>query len=462
MNISRYSACAILILLVLTFWNSQAEAGGGRKKPKSGNNGPRGGDIFLTDIPAYPGNVIAGRPSDHSIVLSVMMNENADVQIIYGLDGKLSSKKGSYKLASGTPAEIVLNNLLSDKLYQYRVVDSKTGKSLLPPDKNGSFHTQRNKGEDFIFTVTADSHLDGSCLPEAYKATLDNIIKAHPDFHIDLGDTFMTGKHANRASADKQYIAQRYYFGLIGSTSPLFLVLGNHDGEEALKQRGQDSESLAVWSCEQRKKYFPNPVPDSFYTGNSYKNPDAGLLEDYYSWTWGNALFVVLDPYWYSGSGQDRDNPWNMTIGKTQYDWFSSTLRKSNAKYKFVFIHQLVGGYDKNGRGGVEVSNLYEWGGYDPDGKNTFTTNRPGWGKPIHDLLVETHVTAVFHGHDHFYARQQRDGIIYQLVPQPSHQSNSTDHAAEYGYKSGDIQSGSGFIKVSVTASGVKLDYVRS
>lgn len=41
----------------------------------------------------------------------------------------------------------------------------------------------------------------------------------------------MTEKHPNRESAAKQYVAQRYYFGQIGHSAPLYLVLGNHDGE---------------------------------------------------------------------------------------------------------------------------------------------------------------------------------------------------------------------------------------
>ncbi len=47
-----------------------------------------------------------------------------------------------------------------------------------------------------------------------------------------------------------------------------------------------------------------NPVPDgSFYTGDTSTNAySAGdqLKEDYYAWTWGDALFVVINPYWYT------------------------------------------------------------------------------------------------------------------------------------------------------------------
>ena len=265
-----------------------------------------------------------------------------------------------------------------------------------------------------------------------------------------------------KKEAAKQYLAQRYYLGLIGHSVPLFLVIGNHDGEEIGRNGVEGSDALAVWSCKQRKHYFSNPVPDLFYTGNTETNRHAGQLQDYYAWEWGNALFVVLDPYWYSTGNKGGSAPWNMTIGKTQYDWLARTLRQSHAGFKFVFIHQLVGGLDKGGRGGSEAAPLFEWGGHEQDGTDTFAANRPGWAMPIHKLLVETGVSAVFHGHDHFFAHQELDGIVYQLVPQPAHRNSKTHQAAEYGYRHGEFFPNSGFLSVSVTHNSATVDYVQT
>lgn len=85
---------------------------------------------------------------------------------------------------------------------------------------------------------------------------------------------------------------------------------------------------------------------------------------------------------------------------------------------------------------------------------------RPGWDKPIHQLLKDTNVTAVFHGHDHFYARQELAGIIYQLVPQPSHPGQEVKQASAYGYNSGVILPPAGHIRVSVSNQNVRVDYV--
>jgi len=44
-----------------------------------------------------------------------------------------------------------------------------------------------------------------------------------------------------------------------------------------------------------------------------------------------------------------------LTLGDTQYRWLASTLANSTARYKFVFIHNLVGGLDGQMRGGIEL-----------------------------------------------------------------------------------------------------------
>jgi len=173
----------------------------------------------------------------------------------------------------------------------------------------------------------------------------------------------------------------------------------------------------------------------------------------------------VLDPFRYSQRprhGEDTDNWW-FTLGRPQYDWLKETLARSAARFKFVFIHHLVGGRDRQARGGAEAVPYFEWGGRDLDGKDVFDAKRPGWGLPIHALLVKHGVTAVFHGHDHFYAKQEADGIVYQLVPQPGHRGDgSIREARNYGYLDGDLVPGSGYLRVSVSSADTTIDFVRT
>ena len=82
---------------------------------------------------------------------------------------------------------------------------------------------------------------------------------------------------------------------------------------------------------------------------------------------------------------------------------------------------------------------------------------------PIHELLVRNGVSIVFHGHDHFFAKQERDWIIYQLVPQPDHaRADDIRNAAEYGYKGGVIQGASGILRVTVSPAEALVEYVRA
>lgn len=368
---------------------------------------------FSNAVPEYRLNVIAVRPTADGVTLSLFSPGGTAGELECG------GRRVPFDLKAGESRSIRLDGL-APGLHQWR-----------SGELAGSFRTARRPGEDFEFVIQADSHLDEATSPDIYVASLLRMAADRPDFVIDLGDTFMTGKHPSRESAARQYLAQRYYLGLVGRVAPLFLVLGNHDGEE-IRRKGETG--LAEWALEQRRAIFPNPLPDGFYRGN----PDG--KEDYYAWEWGDALFVVLDPYWYSTGNKGGREMDNMKLGDRQTQWLERTLRESGSKYKFIFIHQLTGGLDSAGRGGVEAAKLHQWA-------------------EIHQLLKQFAVTAVFHGHDHFFARQELDGIVYQLTPQPACR-NGRVFAAEYGYRQGDFLPGPGYLRVKAGPAGVDVECI--
>jgi len=409
------------------------------------------------DVPAHPFDLILGRPTSSSVTVSVLCYENAQGYIAYGKQpGQLTSSTPTRMFGKDDPAEILLSSLQPDTQYFYRLhLDQGDSDEF-------SCRTARTPGSTFTFTVTADSHLDENTDCALYQRTLANALADAPDFHIDLGDTFMTEKYAGRTEAARQYLAQRFYFGQLCESAPLFLVLGNHDGE-SWHERSGDTNSLAVWSNLMRKQYFPNPIPDDLYTGDLTNQPGAGLLQDYYAWSWGDALFIVLDPFWFTPKPQGGSN-WNWTLGQEQYQWLRRTLEDSRARLRFVFIHNLVGGADAQGRGGAEAAVFYEWGGHNADGSDGFAQNRPGWPSPIHQLLVQNKVSIVFHGHDHFFAKQDLDGVVYQEVPQPGMPGGGKvpRSAAEYGYVSGVMFGSPGYMRITVSPDKVTADLVYS
>ena len=101
----------------------------------------------------------------------------------------------------------------------------------------------------------------------------------------------------------------------------------------------------------------------------------------------------------------------------------------------------------------------YEWGGRNKRGDWEFNQKRPGWELPVHQLMVKHGVTIFFQGHDHLFARQERDGIVYQEVPMPADQGYVAYN--EDRYQSGVKLPNSGHLRVTVSPEQVKVDYVR-
>lgn len=437
----------------------------GRKRGERGSKGRRGGGppaSFRTEVPRHPRDIILCRPTVESVTLSVLSYTNTESYIAYGTEkDRLLRRTPTRTFTNGQPADVTIDSLRPDTRYYYRFHSRPSTSAPWETSEEYTFHTARSPGRGFTFTITADSHLDDHTEPDLYRITLANALADAPDFHVDLGDTFMTDKYPRHQDALPQYLAQRYYFGLIAHSAPLFLVLGNHDGEAGRWLDGTD-DNMAIWSNTRRKRYFPNPMPDSFYSGNPTEDPFAGFLQNYYAWEWGDALFIVLDPFRFCPRQRGAGDNWTRTLGREQYDWLTRTLERSQAKFRLVFIHNLVGGLNKEGRGGSEAAPLFEWGGKDPDGTDVFRKKRPGWPMPIHQLLDENRVNAVFHGHDHLYAKQDLDGIVYQEVPQPGHPRARAQSAEEYGYVSGEIQGGSGHMRVTVSSRETTVEYVRA
>jgi hypothetical protein len=280
-----------------------------------------------------------------------------------------------------------------------------------------------------------------------------------------MGDDFSVDAlpEVTADSVARVYLKQLPYLGLVAHSSPLFLVNGNHE-QAALCNLNSTADNVAVWAQVNRNRLFPQPAPDTFYSVDAEKVEPVGLLRDYYAWTWGDALFVVIDPYWHSkapvdnvfGGDQKRRDLWDITLGDAQYKWLKETLEGGRVPFKFVFAHHVNG----TGRGGVEQADYYEWGGKDRSGSPVFDTKRPGWGLPVHQLMAENGVTIFFQGHDHIFARQQKGGVTYQTLPDPANPNYAFNN--KEAYRSGDLFPGSGRVRVSVGPEKVRVEYVRS
>ena len=435
--------------------------GGGTGGAAGGRAGPPW--IFRTDVPAHDVDVVLGRPTRDAVVARVRATVPLEACLEWRRgDATAWTRTPVRPLAPDAPADVRIDGLAPDVGHVARVLSRRPPAAEFAVGDELSFRTQRPPGAAFAFAVQSDSHLDNGTDLARYERTLRNVAESRVDFLVDVGDTFMTDKYRDdfRASL-AQYHAQRYWFGL--ARVPVFLVLGNHDGEVGWRDRGAEDD-MPHWSLAQRKRLFPNPEPDGFYTGNEARDPVGGLLQNWYAWTWGDALFVALDPFWSTRGRKGRDvDGWAWTLGDAQYRWLERTLSTSRARFRFVFVHHLVGGSGAEARGGAEVAGHYEWGGRSPDGTDAFAARRPGWQAPVHALLARAGPTVVFHGHDHFYAHQEHEGVVYQMVPQPGHPGGDVSRmAAEYGYTSGVFLPSPGHLRVRVAPDVTTVEYVRS
>lgn len=451
---------------------------------KGGNAGPY---VLPAELSARNAlSVVLGRVGDTTATASVFSKEKAEAVIEYGTEaGQFDGKTKGVTLPAGTPTELPLAGLTANTRYFYRLVTRKPGGGEFKTAAEGRLHTQRKAGSSFTFCVQGDSHPERPFMsdPALYARTLQHAAQSDPDLYFCMGDDFSVDK-VRTVDADHlaaPYLLQRPFLGLVASSASLYLVNGNHEQASLFNYAQADERhEVAVGVQTARNAFFPMPATDGIYTGNPNEVKGIGLLRDHFAWTWGDALFVVLDNYWHSpalvdsgfqggkdGGGKKPDDKrtrdlWGVTLGDDQYHWFKKTLEESKARYKFVFAHHVLG----TGRGGVEASELFEWGGKSGKkgkgsggGADEFKQRRPKWELPVHQLMAKHGVNIFFQGHDHLYAQQERDGVIYQEVPLPADHGYATYN--EDAYTSGKTLPNAGYLRVNVTPKEATVEYVR-
>lgn len=452
-------------------------------------------------------NIILGRPTDDSTAVHALAEEGAEVFVEYGTrSGSYSSRTPAIEASVDNVADITLEGLEADTRYFYRVSYRGSAESEFRTGAEHSFHTQRPKGSTFTFGVQGDSHPErfagntrtGVSMyhPDLYARTMEQVASTRPDLYFMLGDDFNISRfladyfQGNKAALTQQivddiYLDQRRFLGLMASSTALFPVIGNH--EEARRNLlSTKLHDASIFAGRARTRMLPVPAPDDFYTGNPGPVEGIGLLRDYFAFTWGDALFVAINPYWHSpvavnpagngarGMGTGATPPWSeleeewleltlpaedrweATMGDAQYRWLTETLEESDAKYKFVFAHHVLG----TGRGGVERATLYEWGGHSENGEWKFDERRPDWELPVHQLMVKHGVSIFFQAHDHLFAHQELHGIVYQTVANPADETYTG--RSKGAYLSGVVLDNSGYLNVTVSPERVAVDYVRS
>ena len=462
-------------------------------------------------------NIILGRPTDRSIAIHALADEGTAVFVDYGREpGSYSARSNVVVANVDNVAEINVDGLQEDSRYFYVINYRPVTESVYNAGQEYSFHTQRPNGSTFTFGVQGDTHPErfagrspgavSMYHPDLYARTMQQVASARPDLYFMLGDDFNISSMLpayflgdqtalTQQRVDDVYLDQRRFLSIMANSTALFPIIGNH--EEARRNLlGTKLHNAAIYAGRARVRMLPVPAPDQFYSGNPEPVEGIGLLRDYFSFSWGDALFVAINPYWHSpvavnpaGTGAQATNNgclrngrcpqnytmipsdveeewleltlpaedrWETTMGDAQYWWLVETLENSDAKYKFVFAHHVLG----TGRGGVERAMQFEWGGHNVAGEWEFDDRRPDWDLPVHNLFVKYGVSIFFQAHDHLFAHQELDGVVYQTVANPA--DETYQGRAKNAYKTGTLLDNSGYLNVTVSPDSVAVNYVRS
>lgn len=249
--------------------------------------------------------------------------------------------------------EVRLANLEPRTKYFYRVTCTDADGNALAGNLL-TFFTAPDAGDAFSYTVIGDTQRNPTVTGKIAKLMWER----RPNFVIHCGDVVDNGESKPQWTGDLFKPCSELF-----ARVPVFPCIGNHEKNHA-----------------QYYKYFSLPNP-----------------EYYYSFTYGNAEFFVLD------TNTLRD----LTPKGEQYQWLDKALAASPAKWKFCYHHHPPYSSDDNDFGD-------SWKGPTTAGDVRVRNLVP---------LYEKHkVDVVFNGHVHSYERtwpirggkvEQKDGVTY-------------------------------------------------
>ncbi len=307
--------------------------------------------------------------------------------------------------ARGTDvAQWWLDGLAPGVRYEFEV--STANEAGRRPLYTGSAVTQRPPGEPFTFALITDSHIGANLNfsnqgdPKVLAAIGAEVHTAAPDFILHLGDMLDFHEYGFNdpppypSTTRAAYLNYRTLLGDALGHAAHFLTIGNWEGENGTYTNEEIERSLS-----QRLLYVPGPTPTTY--------PESGSPnQDYYAFTWGDALFVVLNVMTYTKTehllSTNPGLPDDWTLGAEQLAWLETTLAKATSTWRFLLVHHTVGG-----AAGDEYNSAYGRGG----GQAAYV----GEQAKVHALMLEHGVRIFFYGHDHVFAETVVDGIHYTL-----------------------------------------------
>jgi predicted phosphodiesterase len=308
-------------------------------------------------------------------------------------------------------AQFAVTGLSPSTQYTFIIKQISTGADVA----SGACKTQYLGRDTFRIGVISDTHIDNVAIPGTGSLDWPNmqlgagVLNANnPDLCIHLGDrikpTIPNQAASSFASAKQLDLGHRYCMGALASKCPQYLVNGNHDFE--------NGNQLAVntFGRDARLAYMPGPDASTF--------PQGGIsTQNYYAFTWGCALIIVLDvmsytPDDHSASNDPNATAENWTLGATQLLWLRAVLAADASPWRLFFAHHAVGGAADN-----KGDEIYGRGGW--------RARYIGEQETVHNL-VQQYGHIFFYGHDHFFEFSHNDAAYYVQIGSPSRYINTS------------------------------------
>ena len=389
-----------------------------------------------------------GRPTHTSITLNLVA---AKQDIVCHLKFRREDSAGEefwqrtdeFAVRAESAAEVELQPLSPGILYRYELFARfKSGKEFQLVTSE-TFRTQRLEPAPFSFAVFSDSHVTPyhPGRSKVLSQVSASIQARRPEFLFMLGDNIQTftshgGPMVEPSFGPLLYLILRKGLGDLAAAVPVFTAVGNWEGEN-----GWHPERERNWARQSRKEYLCNPDSTTYPEGGSE-------AEDYYGFTWGDALFLTLNVTGYTLTDHSLSSPIgrkdDWTLGERQKAWLQRQLAGSKARWKFLLIHHPVGG-----NAGNEMNSRYGRGG----GRAA----EAGEQALIHKWMRQYGVQALFYGHDHVFTDIVVDSIHYVCVGSAG--APWKFGTGETGYEK--FWTASGYTWVEVGLDSLKVSFIR-
>jgi hypothetical protein len=286
--------------------------------------------MMLSAAAAYAADKVIGGP----MVVNVTGRSAQVVWVVQSDEVVLTQQGADPKSAPVLHSETVtFNGLKPGTSYDYAV----PGHAEL----KGTFKTAPAAGQNFEFVAYGDTRTR----PDAHRSVIQAMLKySHPDFVIQSGDLVENG---NDTALWPIFFDIEH--DLLNKVA-FYPALGNHERNA--------------------RAYF-----------------DFTQVPQYYSFTWGNAHFAVLDT---DIASMAANEPARQAAWKEQVQWLEDDLKKNqNTEFRFVSGHH------------PPVTAVASRQGNNPH----ITALMP--------MFEQLHVNATLWGHDHNYQHYLKNGIHY-------------------------------------------------